>query len=218
MGPRSATLASVSASDPLLDRPAWAPRWLPSIDDDRQVRVLRWVLGIVFAAGLTACITENADSPADPELGAATPAEAVSDLANAFGTIMVEIVTGTGEVLELCLLHADQPAERSRGLMQVTDLDGHDGMLFDNPAPVESQFVMINTVMPLSITWWQDGGAYLAGTDMTPCTEADPAACTRYPPGGPYRHAIEVPRGALADAGIDPSATLRVGQPSCTPT
>lgn len=55
--------------DPLLDRPEWAPRWLPSIDDDRQVRLLRWALGIVLAAGLLACVTEGANSPPDPELG-----------------------------------------------------------------------------------------------------------------------------------------------------
>ena len=210
--------------DPLLDRPAWAPRWLPSIDDDRQVRILRWALGAVFAAGLTACITEGANLPADPELGA--PAVTIdgsgngtgSGLAATFGTIVVDIVTGTGQVLNLCLLHADDAAERSRGLMEVSDLEGYDGMLFSNETSVENQFIMVNTVMPLSITWWQDGGAFRSATDMTPCTEADPADCARYPSGGPYRYAIEVPQGALATAGIDETASLRVGGEACSPS
>ena len=54
--------------DPLLDRPDWAPRWLPSIDDDRQVRLLRWALASCSAAGLLACVTEGANSPAGPQI------------------------------------------------------------------------------------------------------------------------------------------------------
>lgn len=201
--------------DPLLDRPSWAPAWLPSIDDDRQVKIFRWVLYVVFTAGLMACVTEGANSPADPELGAApTP----SELAARFGTIMVDIVTGTADVLELCLLHADVAPERSQGLMQVSDLEGHDGMLFSNEGSVESPYIMVNTVMPLTITWWQDGGGFRSTTDMVPCTEADTAACTRYTATGPYRYAIEVPQGALGSAGIDESARLQIGSEGCTPS
>ena len=198
---------------PLLQRPAWAPRWVPSIDDTDRIQVLRWCLIAVFAAGLAACVVESANSPADPELGA-SPASA---LAARFGTVLVEIVTGAGDVIELCLLDADDPEERSRGLMEVTDLEGHDGMLFRNDAPVENRFVMIDTVLPLSITWWHEDGSFVSATDMTPCTEEDPDACPRYPAAGPYREAIEVPQGALADAGIDESSRLLVGDRGCAP-
>lgn len=201
-------------ADPLLDRPSWAPAWFPAADDDVAMRWFRWVVRAVFAAGLMACVTEGANSPADPELGAPL---APSALAAQFGTIMADIITGTGEVLELCLLHADDPTERSRGLMQVDDLEGHDGMLFSNDAPVEAPFIMVDTVMPLTITWWQDGGAFLSHTDMEPCTEADPAACPRYPAGGPYRYAIEVPKGAFGAAGIDAAARLELRGEGCTP-
>lgn len=199
--------------DPLLRRPDWAPSWVPSIEDDDQVRLLRWVLSAVFAVGLAACVVQSANSPADPYLGEAAP----SALAARFGTIVVEITTGAGEILELCLLHADEPEQRSQGLRGVTDLEGFDGMLFSNDAPVETQFVMIDTVMPLSIMWWRDDGSFLAATQMTPCTEADTATCTRYPAGAPYLHAIEVPQGSLATAGIDESSVLHVGDRSCTP-
>ncbi len=208
---------SVSVRNPLLDPPAWAPAWLPSIDDDRQLRVFRWIIGAVFAAGLAACVVQGADSPADPELGAA-PTGSDASLAAQFGTILVDIVTGTGQALELCLLHADDPGERTQGLMQVTDLQGYDGMLFSNDTSVENRYVMIDTVMPLSITWWQDGGAFRSGTDMVPCTESDPNACARYAATGPYRYAIEVPQGSLADAGIDESARLEIGAEGCTPS
>lgn len=214
--------------DPLLDRPSWAPGWVPSIDDVRQIRIFRWVLSAVFAAGLTACVTEGADRPTDPELGGSsttgetdatgtTGPEAVTGLAARFGTVMVEILAASGRMVELCLLDADTAPERSRGLMEVTDLEGHDGMLFTNETSVESAYVMIDTVMPLSITWWQETGEFRSGLDMVPCTEADPAACPRYPASGPYRWAIEVPQGALADAAIGDGSRLQIGAPGCTP-
>lgn len=177
--------------------------------------VLRWAVGVAMAAGLAACGAGSSE-PGDPAADG-PPAHEASDLAARFGTIVVEIATGAGEVLELCLLHADDAEERSQGLMGVRELEGHDGMLFSNDAPVESRFVMIDTVMPLSITWWDDGGGFVSGTDMAPCTEGDPDDCRRYAAAGPYRYAIEVPRGALAGAGIDASSRLRVGDEGCRP-
>lgn len=174
------------------------------------MQLLRWFLTAVFVAGVASCVVESADSPADPELGARTTAT----LAAQFGSILVDIVRGTGEVLELCLLHADSPEERSRGLKEVTDLEGHDGMLFSNDAPVDHQYVMIDTVMPLSITWWQSDGSLVSATDMTPCTEADPQDCPRYAAAGLYKFAMEVPQGALD---IDEGSRLHVSDRSCTP-
>lgn len=69
-------------ADPLLDPPSWAPRWLPSIDDDRQLRRFRWVLVAVFVAGLASCVSRGADAPPDPQLGDPAPSttEAVVDV------------------------------------------------------------------------------------------------------------------------------------------
>lgn len=181
--------------DRLLDRPRWAPAWL-SIDDVRAMRWFRWMVGLVFAAGAAACVVESADRPADPVL------EEPSGLAAKFGTILVDVLTASGEALELCLLHADVPEERARGLMEVTDLEGHDGMLFSFDTDVQSNFVMIDTVTPLTISWWAADGSFVSSTDMEPCTEADDGDCARYPAAAPYRYAIEVFQGerpALAE-------------------
>jgi len=217
--------------DPLLDAPDWAPSWLPTVDDVHRFRVLRWLVGAVFVAGLAACVTEGADSPADPELGApltTTPFGETGDdeqtgdgpaggarLAELFGTVVASLTTVGGEVLELCLLHADEPAERSRGLMGVTSLGDHDGMLFSMDEPTEGSFYMFQTLVPLRIGWWDAQGELVRATDMVPCESEDPAACERYPSGGPYVYAIEVLEGSPLGATFVPGTRLEVTGGSC---
>ena len=204
--------------DPLLDPPSWAPSWLPTIDDLRGIRVLRWLVTAVFVAGVAACVTEGADSPADPELGAptsATSAPSAGSLAEQFGTVAARLVELSGQVVELCLLHADTAEERSRGLMQVTDLDGHDGMLFTMDGPSDGPFYMYRTLLPLTISWWDTDGAFVSRTDMAPCESEDPATCERYPPAAPYRYAVEVTQSAPLAAAFAPGARLEVGTTAC---
>ena len=62
----------MTGRDPLLDPPPWAPSWLPTVDDVRGMRAWRWIVGAVFVAGLAGCVSEGADRPADPVLGAPT--------------------------------------------------------------------------------------------------------------------------------------------------
>lgn len=171
-------------------------------------------------------MVESADSPADPELGDAPAGDddpvvsapgSVTGLAADFGTILVDLVTASGEMLELCLLHADEPAERSQGLMGVTDLEGHDGMLFSFDADVQSSFVMIDTVTPLSISWWAADGAFVSGTDMEPCTEADDADCARFPAEGPYRYAVEVFQGEQPELAAGSTIAVQPGSSCQTP-
>jgi uncharacterized membrane protein (UPF0127 family) len=206
----------------MLDPPSWAPSWLPSIDDVRGARLLRWMVSAVFFAGVAACVTEGADSPADPELGAATtdaPEDAtgapLGSLADRFGTVAAQLVAVSGELLELCLLHADTVEERATGLMQVQDLEGHDGMLFSTEEPSDGAFYMYRTLLPLTIAWWDADGAFVSRADMVPCESEDPAACERYPAAAPYRYAVEVVQGApLADR-FEPGARLQVGTDAC---
>lgn len=241
--------------NPLTDRPSWAPAWVPSVEGGPGLRVLRWSLAAVLAAGLASCVSRGADSPENPTLGAlattttsstttstaavaldpavstpdtapgatssssSTPASnPISALAAQFGTIMVELLNGAGETMQLCLFHANNGPERSQGLMGVTDFEGYDGMLFANETPVDNQFYMAGTPTPLSITWWQADGSFRNATDMEPCTETDFAQCERYPSEGSYRWAIEVPQGALDDFDIDENATFTLQSEGCTPS
>lgn len=221
--------------DPLLDPPSWAPSWLPTVDDVRGFRVLRWVVYAVLFAGLASCMSRGADSPADPVLGpesattattapvdgsaapATLPTEPVDidELAGVFGTAVARLVSASGDVLELCVLQADTTQERSQGLMQVTDLGAYDGMVFANDAPVEGPFYMYRTLLPLTVAWWDQTGAFVSAADMTPCEATDASTCERYPPAGPYLLALEVPQGSPLAARFAPGASLRLTDQAC---
>ena len=54
--------------------------------------------------------------------------------------------------------------------MQVTDLAGKAGMLFAFDVDTQEQFWMFQTVMPLSIAFFDSTGEFVSSTDMAPCT------------------------------------------------
>ena len=85
---------------------------------------------------------------------------------------------------------ADTSDERQTGLMGRESLSPYDGMAFLWEEPVVSSFWMKDTLIPLSIAFWDD---------MDPCTQ-DP--CPSYGPDEPFVGAVEVDRGALEERGV----------------
>lgn len=195
-------------------------------------------LGLGVALALGACAGES-EEPAAPD-GSTVPAGAadatgslrpsstdgdaptttapvsadVAALFDAFGSTVVRLTTAAGEALALCMIHADLPDERGQGLMGVTDLSGADGMLFENEEERDGRFFMFQTLVPLTVGWWDDDGAYVGQADMVPCGSDDAAECLRYPAPGPFRFAVEV--------GVDdplgdrfPGSTIAVTGDSC---
>lgn len=94
---------------------------------------------------------------------------------------------------------ADEPAERALGLMGRTSLPEDHGMVFLFERETSSGFWMKDTLIPLSIAFWDGDGRIVAILDMTPC-EADP--CPTYRPGVPYVGAVEVNRGWFERNGV----------------
>jgi hypothetical protein len=113
----------------------------------------------------------------------------------------------------LCLWLAADVAARGRGLMQVIDLGGFDGMAFRYDAPHTTSFTMRNTVMPLSIAFFGADGALLDAFDMEPCV-AEP--CPSYPTPADFVVAIEVPRGGLPDLEIRAGSVLELLAEGCS--
>ena len=133
------------------------------------------------------------------------PGEACAGL-EPFGEFGEVLVAVDGE--ERCLLLAQTPEERARGLMEVTDLAGYPGMLFAFPADSEGGFWMRNTPTPLSIAYLDASGALVSTADMAPCD--DVPTCPSYPASGPYRYTVEVPQGELEALGLTGDALLTV--------
>jgi uncharacterized protein len=126
-----------------------------------------------------------------------------------FGEAAMSITTPNGETIGLCVLLALLEQQRQRGLMEVTDMAGYDGMLFAFPQDTQTGFWMSNTPMPLSIAWFDAEGTLVSTEDMAPCEEGDD--CPTYDPAGPYRFALEVPQGSLPSVGVEEGSTMAVG-------
>jgi uncharacterized membrane protein (UPF0127 family) len=89
---------------------------------------------------------------------------------------------------------AATPEARAMGLMGRESLDPYDGMAFTWPDPVRTSFWMKDTLIPLSIAFWDKHWRIVAMFDMDPCT-SDP--CPTYDPGIEILGAVEVAQGEL---------------------
>jgi uncharacterized membrane protein (UPF0127 family) len=181
----------------------------PSLDSPRSIAGLWWGIRLVLVASLLAFLLRGADGPADPYVkpdpGVTVPT-VVRTLLPGFGETRITVRKVDGQLVAWCLLLAETKDQQSRGLMQVTNLNGYDGMLFRYSAPVTQPFFMRNTPMPLSIAFIDGAGRLVSAVDMAPCEDRD--GCPNYPPAGPFKTAIEVTQGALPLFGIEPGATV----------
>jgi uncharacterized membrane protein (UPF0127 family) len=105
-----------------------------------------------------------------------------------------------------CALLAATEAQQNRGLMNVRDLKGYDGMVFQFASDTTVGFYMKDTPMPLSIAWFDGRGQFVSSADMAPARETP-----TYYAAAPYRYAFEVPQGKLGPAGIGAGSTLVLG-------
>jgi uncharacterized protein len=159
----------------------------------------RWLLVIALAA--LACTGQ--DQAAAPSATPAATAAQPSGLqpSEPFDVTTVTLVDPAGAQRVIEVFDAHTPDRRRRGLMERTELPREAGMVFRYPADSESGFWMKNTLIPLSIAYFDADGVVHTVLDMEPC-EADP--CPSYPPGAPFRGALEVNQGFFADIGLEP--------------
>ncbi|MEA2452337.1 MAG: uncharacterized protein QOG04_1047 [Actinomycetota bacterium] len=149
---------------------------------------------VVIASIFTSC------ARADQAPGA-TPSQSPSFRP---GTALID--TEEGSVL-VRIEVADTPELQELGLMNRTSLDDDAGMLFLFFEDTTVGFWMKNTLIPLSVAFFNRDGEILSILDMEPC-EADP--CPSYDPGVTYRGALEVNKGAFDDWGATVGDTVRV--------
>lgn len=104
-------------------------------------------------------------------------------------------------------LIADTDELRNYGLMYRPRLATDKGMAFSFPEDVHYGFYMKNTLIPLSIAFFDADGVILEILDMEPCSE-DP--CTIYTPERSYRGALEVNQRMFAEWDITAGDTITV--------
>jgi uncharacterized protein len=146
------------------------------------------LVGVVLLT-LAAC----ADG-AEPVPGAAT------------NPILVRIRTAGGTIELENLEVARTPEAWARGLMGRASLPEDGGMVFLFDAQTRAAFWMKDTLIPLSILFWQGDGRIIDILDMSPCRAADP--CPVYRASAPYVGAIEMNRGAFERLGVEVGDTL----------
>jgi uncharacterized protein len=117
-------------------------------------------------------------------------------------------VLDTGERrVRIAVEVADQPEEWRIGLMHRRSLARDAGMIFVFPSPIRGGFWMKNTLIPLSIAFFDRRGRILRIMVMTPC-RADP--CPTYDPKVAYKGALEVNRGSFGRWGVRRGDTIRL--------
>ena len=125
-----------------------------------------------------------------------------------FDTATTIIDTGD-EVVLVETEVADSDAERSKGLMNRKSLDDDEGMLFVFFEENTGGFWMKNTLIPLSIAFFDDDGKIVSILDMDPCRKSP---CRVYDPGVPYWGALEVNQGAFERWGVEEGDIIRSNQ------
>ncbi|HTU69203.1 MAG TPA: DUF192 domain-containing protein [Candidatus Baltobacteraceae bacterium] len=109
----------------------------------------------------------------------------------------------------LTLQVAKTENEREIGLMSVTRLPAHTGMLFVFDSDEQLEFWMKNTLVPLDMVFVASDGtvrSIAADVPVVPETTPDDAIPRR---SGAGRFVIELPAGEARKDGIAPGVTLR---------
>jgi hypothetical protein len=109
------------------------------------------------------------------------------------------LIEADGGTVRLDVEVADDADERQVGLMGRASLEEDAGMVFLFPEPTAVSFWMKDTLIPLSIAFWNDDDRIVAILDMPPC-EADP--CPSYDPGVEFTFALEVNQGFFDEHGV----------------
>jgi uncharacterized membrane protein (UPF0127 family) len=110
----------------------------------------------------------------------------------------IETTTISVGGVRLAVEVADDPLERSLGLMYRESLPEDRGMLFVYQDEQPRAFWMKNTTIPLSIAFADSNGTIIAIMDMVP-----DGGRTRYRSSGPAMYALEVNKGWFGRRGVN---------------
>lgn len=182
------------------------------------VRRAVWTIAVL---SVLAFIVRGATRPEDPSFEASATADAAAApaaggarvLIEGFGEVAFTTMDPAGVIAEWCALLADTDELRQRGLMGQDDLNGYDAMVFRFTEPSKGGFWMKDTIIPLTVAYFDADGRFVSSADMQPCPPG--TDCPSYPPDGEYLTAVEVPLGGLGAIGVGPGSVLGFGGTGC---
>src|SRR5680860_268809 len=154
-------------------------------------RVLVLVLAVAILVGCSDSSNNN-DEVSDPQ---ATRPPGSPEFAR--GRVLID-TKGNSVLIDVDVAETDE--QRAFGLMQRESMPDDEGMLFVFFEETTSAFTMRNTLIPLSIAFFDFDGEIVKILDMEPC-EAEP--CPSYDPGVTYRGALEVNQGAFDEWDVE---------------
>ena len=150
------------------------------------------VVGLVVLLGLAGCSDSG-----EGEVSLPSPTLPPGSPEFARGRVLLD----TGEesmLIDVDVAETDE--QRQFGLMEREHLPEDEGMLFVFFEDTTSAFTMRNTLIPLSIAFFDVDGEIVRILDMEACEEEP---CPAYDPETTYRGALEVNQGAFDDWGIE---------------
>lgn len=154
-----------------------------------QLRLKGVAVSVLGALALLIAACGGDDGGAGEGTGTPGPSGSPQPTVSPLPTVEISFETGEAAAIPLTVEVADDPRERSVGLMFRESMPDDHGMLFVFPGDVTDGFWMRNTLIPLSIAFVEDGGVIVWIDDMEPLTD------TPHTPPMPYRYAIEVNQG-----------------------
>jgi len=116
-------------------------------------------------------------------------------------------INSEGRITTVHVDIAAHPTDIMNGLMHQSYMPSDSGMVFLFPQPHSTGFWMKNTLIPLSIAFWDQSFTIIAIMDMEPCEGVD---CPSYTPDKPYMGALEVNKGFFSANGIQVGDKVQV--------
>ena len=162
-------------------------------------RALPLFVALVTVVALPACSERSEPAPQEIELPPGSPE---------FGSGRALIDTEDDSVL-LDVEIAQTDEQRAFGLMKREDLPDEHGMVFLFFEEHAGGFWMKDTLIPLSIAFFDIDGDIVKILDMEPCDEEP---CEIYDPGVGYYGALEVEQGAFDDWGVAVGDHIQITQ------
>ncbi|WP_226011323.1 DUF192 domain-containing protein [Halomicrobium salinisoli] len=185
------------------------------------------VVGLVLLVALAGCAQFDAgsttatstDAPTETATPTAEPTPTATPTPEPTPTIDLDRGNATGTFLTddgnvtVTLEVADEPTERSEGLMNRTHLPERHGMVFVYDGAAQRGFWMKNTLIPLDMIFIAPNGTVLNVEHARTQPNASVGELETYYSDGHAQYVVEMERGFANETGVGPGTQVELDLP-----